>query len=509
MKIKNIIKMGIFCICMFFTKTMYVDAASAYISVSSNTSRIVIGNTFTVNVTVSSSSPLGSWEYTIDYNSNTLKYISGTYSVADYGNGSKTSQSYSYTFKAIASGNGYVGVKSYAGYAWDESKFDMSAGSKTVNVISQAELEASYSKDNSLGSLSVNGAEITPSFDTNTKDYSVKVSSDTEKITINASPSDSRASITGNGEHEVSEGENKFEIIVTAENGSKNTYTLIVNVEDPNPINVKTSDNRSLTVVKRVSSLTKPKTFENTEISINGIEVPAFYSSITKLTLVGLKDTKGNLALYSYDKDNNTYTLYREILFSSLTIYPMELIENAKYKEYAISEIEINDEKVEAYKLNSNYFVFYGLNIETNEKGYYIYDKTNNAIIRHSTEDIEILNEKINKYEMIIIILIGMSVILLMIVIFVSTHKRKKIRRLVNEIKSRNQNDIVLEMKNETAKEENEIINEENEKETIEEADEKEIKKPSKNEVKEKKKQEKEENKKKNNKDLKKKLNEL
>ena len=207
MKLKNILNIIFITFTMFFVNIIVVNAASAHISVYSSASRVVVGNTFTVTVTVSSSEALGSWEYVIDYDSSVVKYVSGSYSVADFGNGSQTSASYSYTFKAIASGNGYIGVKSYNGYAWSEEKFSMSAGSTSVKVISQEELEASYSKDNNLSSLSVNGSTISPEFNPDIIEYTAKVDSNTEKVVINATTNDSRATLTGTGEFEVSEGE--------------------------------------------------------------------------------------------------------------------------------------------------------------------------------------------------------------------------------------------------------------------------------------------------------------
>ena len=44
---------------------------------------------------------------------------------------------------------------------------------------------------------------------------------------------------------------------------------------------------------------------------INEEEIPAFINNNTNVILVGLKDSEGNIKLYSY-KDNN-YILYKEI----------------------------------------------------------------------------------------------------------------------------------------------------------------------------------------------------
>lgn len=115
----------------------------------------------------------------------------------------------------------------------------VTTNSKTVKVITQAELEASYSKDNNLKSLSINGLKLEPSFNKDTTDYKVTAESNTTEIKINAALSDSKASLSGTGIFKVTEGENKFTITVEAENGSVKKYNILVNVTDPNPITAK------------------------------------------------------------------------------------------------------------------------------------------------------------------------------------------------------------------------------------------------------------------------------
>ena len=59
-------------IILIFSNMSNVKAASATISVSSSTSKVVVGNTFTVTIKISSSTSLGSWEFTPSYNKNYL-----------------------------------------------------------------------------------------------------------------------------------------------------------------------------------------------------------------------------------------------------------------------------------------------------------------------------------------------------------------------------------------------------------------------------------------------------
>ena len=159
-------------ICLFIPS---LKAASATFKTTSNRSSVVVGNTFTVTVKVSSSNTLGSWEYTISYDSSVIQLVSGKKSVADPGNGSQKSQTYTYTFKAIKSGKSNITVKSYAAYGRDEKALSCSASGTTVKVITKAELEASYSKDNNLKSLSVDGANISPTFSKDITDYKVEL----------------------------------------------------------------------------------------------------------------------------------------------------------------------------------------------------------------------------------------------------------------------------------------------------------------------------------------------
>lgn len=51
-----------------------------------------------------------------------------------------------------------------------------------------------------------------PSFDKETKEYSVEVPNSTEKVNIKAEKADSSASVKGDGEVSVTEGVNKIEL---------------------------------------------------------------------------------------------------------------------------------------------------------------------------------------------------------------------------------------------------------------------------------------------------------
>ena len=79
------------------------------------------------------------------------------------------------------------------------------------------------STNNNLKDLSVEGYSISPSFDKNTLEYTVNLESNVEKIKINATKEDGYASVSGVGEKDVQEGDNKF-----AGTGKEYTQTLSV-----------------------------------------------------------------------------------------------------------------------------------------------------------------------------------------------------------------------------------------------------------------------------------------
>lgn len=446
-KIIKIFSIVSFSLILIFTNNQTYDAASGSISVSSNRSSVVVGNTVTVTVTVSSGDVLGSWEYSLNYDSSKLSLTSGTNPVVAYGNGSQKSATYTYTFKTIAKGTSTISLTGYNGYNWSEEKINFSVESTRITAITQAELEASYSKNNNLASLGVKDYTLTPEFNKDTLEYSVKVPSDVEKVTLEGTVEDKKASITGLGEFDVSEGENKFDVVVTAENGGQKTYVVKVTVEDENPIET-TIDGIKYTVVKRGSTLTAPTTFESTTQMINGIEVPAFKSSITNFILVGLKSKEGTPKLYIYNENDNSYTLYREIKTEGTLIFPTKAkVIPDNYKKVNIT---INDEEVEAYEYNNSgnnglikklnaasngdgFYLIYGVNIETGEEDFYQFDAKLNTLSRYNKELIDTLTKE-NKNFLLIIIVLSVETVVMLLILLVSFVKRgKKKRRKKND----------------------------------------------------------------------------
>lgn len=433
----------------FIFKIDNVSAASCRIGVSAPSS-VVVGQSFKVTVTVAGSASIGSWEYTLSYDSSKVRLNSGTLHVVDYGNGSKSSSSYSYSFTALQSGSATfkpvnASVLDYA----STNECLSSTGSASVSMKSQSEIEASYSRNNNLSSLSVEGADLSPSFNKDITEYQATLPVDTTKAKIIATAQDSKASITGAGEVDVVDGINKIEIIVTAEHGEKKKYVINLTVQELDPVKVKV-DGKTYTVVRKKGQVENiPVGFTETTIKIGDQDVCAYQSEIAKILLVALKDNEGNIKLFIYDKNKNSYTSFMEAKGGEVNLL---ILNNEKIKtplDFVKTSFKINDLKIEGYKYrydkNDNYYLVYAKNLETGDEGFYLYDKKNSTFSRYYKElsDIKDMHTKYVFY-----VAAALALIFVLIIIFKLLGKFKsndkkieKYQRKIDKLKGKIKNE--------------------------------------------------------------------
>ena len=111
---------------------------------------------------------------------------------------------------------------------------DITSGSgqtKDISLTKDVSVTKPKSSDNNLSDLKVDGATVS-GFSSSKTSYTLKDNSGTS-INISATANDSKASVSGNGTKSLKYGKNTFGVTVTAENGSKKTYNIIVNKPDP------------------------------------------------------------------------------------------------------------------------------------------------------------------------------------------------------------------------------------------------------------------------------------
>ena len=420
-----------------------VNAASGSINIASS-STVVVGNKVTVTVTISSGTKMGSWQMSLNYDKSYLQLTNstardgGTFMIDYAEDPGVLKKTYTFTFKTLKSGTTKLSVDGYRAYvSSDLSALSLSANTKQIRIITQAELEASYSKNNNLSALEVEGFTLTPEFKTDVLEYSVVVPENTKEVNIKATVQDKRASVNGIGTQAVNPGANKFSVVVRAQSGAEKTYVINVEVKDENPINV-TVNGKNYTVVKIKENLPAASLYTETTININGFEIPAYKNDNTNLVLVGLKDEEGNISLYIYNKDKNEYQEYNEIGVNKITIYP--LTSNEEIKGYKKDTITINGVKVDGYYYteDSDYVIIYGINVETGDKGFYMYDKKMQSLIKYNDEYIIDLNKKIGLYSYIIIGFSGVFILMIIIMIALAkkrSGKQKKQKTIEKEIK--------------------------------------------------------------------------
>ena len=271
-----------------------------------------------------------------------------------------------------------------------------------------------------LAELSVLGYEISPAFNKDTQEYFVEVPLTQENVTIDAKTLGSKAQIQGTGNYEVKEGNNVFEIVVTAENGETKTYKLNVAVVDKNPI-IATINQKQYTVVKQAKLLKKLNLYEETIIKINDIEVPAVKIETNNLILVGIKN-ENNQILYATYNDGK-YDIYTEVTSKNLLLY----ITEGKLEGYKKTSVTINEKQYSAYEINDRFVVVYAMNVNNGEYGYYKYDKKDETFQYYEIDKAE--QKEINVFAVISVIL-GILLVISIIAQIVINKKKLKIKNI-------------------------------------------------------------------------------
>lgn len=410
MKFRNLVLIMILClvpIVKINAATLSVKANST-VTVGSNVSVRISGGTGKIGIS----------------SSNTSVLSSGTSSLWIEPSGTVT-------FKAKKVGKATITVRAID--LADSTGKEMT-GSKTItiNVIEKKV----YSSINNLKSLTVDNYDLLPKFDSSTTNYNVIVPKGTEKVNIKAEVEDSKSSLAGIGEKSVTEGMNKFDLIVTAENGSSKTYTLNIEVEEePIIVNMNKQD---YSIVKKEEVLPQVSSYYSlTKINYNYVvdgekteyELPAYYSEVTKYTLMGLKDEKGNIELYIYDKKTNKFTLYKEYNFGNIVLYKTDTPKDAILDDMIKTKVKINEEELESYQFTegSDYHLLYGINVNTGNEGWFMYDSKENTLQRYDIDDISKLIDKNNKFIMVVLLLSVVCFLMLtFLLIFINKSVKEK-----------------------------------------------------------------------------------
>lgn len=292
------------------------------ISVSAGQGSVSVGKTVAFSITVPSGSE--AWTYSVSWSGN-LTLESGDTAPMGFEGDSRTNQ---LVFRANSTGTGSVWI-SAGSYCIAGVDYDAS-GSASVTIVAASEPDDSEpdytpstpgkSGNNALSTLTVSAGTLTPAFDPAVTEYTLSLPQGTEKLTLTATPSDSNASVQGDGELTLQEGENTLPLVVTAENGDTKTYTVTAKVAQ-SPTLFLDYNGQRLGVVKDVSQVTPPAGFAPAEpITYSGDTLPIWTDVSGKRTLVYLLDEKTSAqGFYLFSQTTGVQSPYLPILCGSVT----------------------------------------------------------------------------------------------------------------------------------------------------------------------------------------------
>ena len=415
---KIIISICIFIIAVLFSKS--VQAASA--SISADKEQASVGDEITITTTIKGAA----WQITLSgavsesYADNTddaedttlTKKVSfkptkaDTYTVSMSGNVTGSTDSSS----TPVGGSVKITVKDKEGSQNPTSKENEDSNQKeSATSTNNAQSETKKSSNANLSDLGIKPNDF-KGFKPSIESYDVTVPNNVEKIEVYAKTQDSNAKYSVEGNRNLKEGKNTFNIKVTAEDGTKKTYTINVTREE-----TKTEDNS-----KTDKEAENERTNETTETVTTSTETP----DLNKLVIVGYKiSPEFSPSVYEYKLDV-------PLDVTSLDVKTEASNENVQVEVAGNTEL----------KDGENVITVNCYNKETKKNTTYqiIVDKKS----ANSTENPhqEAINEAKKKRDLII--KIGIALIIILIILCVIVFKKGKEENIELEYKEKKKENI-------------------------------------------------------------------
>ena len=248
----------ILCLCLF---AMTASAASASASLT-GPGTVRAGDTITLTFNLNGTGLFGA-SGTLTYDAGQLELAGTTQSI---GNGwavefnGNNFVAYDNNLAKPINGNAALFTVTFkvknvaAGTAVNVSCTNVAASDGTADanigtVTYSGTIAAPLSTDNALKSLTVSNATISPAFNAGITSYTAEVPFEVSKLDIQAAANDGKASVSVNNPNLTPNGTTNVTVTVTAENGSKKTYTITVKrAQDPNYVPSDNNDLSGITV---------------------------------------------------------------------------------------------------------------------------------------------------------------------------------------------------------------------------------------------------------------------
>ncbi len=376
-KIKNIILTLL--IVFSLTFTINVHAQQSYTMSIDSPSTAAKGSNITLTFYAKNISSIkngfSGYSGTINYDSTRLEFVSITSSISGW-NIYKSNPENKITFlgyddeppantkksdveifkvvfkvKSIDLANTKIEVTNIKGSTSSGESLNASPVTKTITI---KENSVTKSNNANLSGLSVNGYNITPTFNPNTTSYKLTVPNNVKKLTVNATAQDSKANISISGVSSLSVGKNNVIVEVKAEDGTKKTYSIEVTRKkeetkpsetNPSKDDTKKSDNNYLKNITGIPGLEFSKDKTNYDVTlpfdVSSINVGAeSEDSKAKVSI-----SNGNLKNLEVGK-NNTITITVTAEDSSVKVYTIN-VKRSEYKsDTDLKELIVNDKDI-------------------------------------------------------------------------------------------------------------------------------------------------------------------
>lgn len=379
---------------------------------------VTVGSNVTISVRVSGQVAIGTVKVTFDpeylqYVSGDLGYGScnGNVIVMDKENMGSGNLSFSMTFKALKVGK--TTIDNYENSIVDSNGdfLDVTPGWSTVTI------NAPYtaSGNNNLSALSISPGTLSPGFSAGTTSYSASVSNSTTSVAVSAKAADGKAKVAVWGNTGLSVGNNTVTVQVTAENGSKKTYTINVNraagstggntggnapapddTPSPSPtatpepqVTVTLPDDTQLPVSNQLpEGVSVPAGFEQSQLEVDGQTIPTAVHQDGGLVAVYLAGDEGHPAgFYFYNEKTREVQAMTPVAMSTgkltLVDLPQELVVPQGYTSTLMElggqqhTLLVPDDTEEP-----NHYIVYAMDQE-GKLGLYLYDVEQESFQRY------------------------------------------------------------------------------------------------------------------------------
>lgn len=390
-------------------------------TVSFSDPSVIVGNNVTVNVRVSGQ--VGAATIHLVFDPSYLQYVNGdlgTYGkhngntiTLDKENAGSGNMSFSMTFKALKTGKTSIDCTGYdiSDGTTDPQSMNVNMGNSVVTI------NAPYtaSGNNNLSSLSISPGTLSPGFSAGTTSYSASVSNSTTSVAVSAKAADGKAKVAVWGNTGLDVGNNTVTVQVTAENGSKKTYTITVNraagstggntggnapapddTPSPSPtatpepqVTVTLPDDTQLPVSNQLpEGVTLPQGFETSQLEVDGQTIPTAVHQDGGLVAVYLAGDEGHPAgFYFYNEKTREVQAMTPVAMSTgkltLVDLPQELVIPQGYTSTLMElggqqhTLLVPDDTEEP-----NHYIVYAMD-EEGKLGLYLYDVEQESFQRY------------------------------------------------------------------------------------------------------------------------------